>query len=132
MFEGTFRSNIDPYDEYTDEAIWNILHSVSLAHIFKANIDHETDALIQMAIKKCLKSCTVLTIAHRLNTVIDMDKILVLDDGRIVEYDVPFLLLNKSDGHFKNIVSQLGEQNAADLYELAKKQFEKCEFVTHF
>ncbi|RWS19151.1 multidrug resistance-associated protein 4-like protein, partial [Leptotrombidium deliense] len=36
MFEGTIRSNIDPYDEYTDETIWNTLHSVSLAHIFKA------------------------------------------------------------------------------------------------
>ncbi|RWS26186.1 putative multidrug resistance-associated: lethal 03659-like isoform x5 protein, partial [Leptotrombidium deliense] len=35
-FDGTIRSNIDPYDEYTDETIWNTLHSVSLAHIFKA------------------------------------------------------------------------------------------------
>ncbi|RWS23641.1 hypothetical protein B4U80_05350, partial [Leptotrombidium deliense] len=36
MFEGTIRSNIDPYDEYTDETIWNTLHSVKLADIFKA------------------------------------------------------------------------------------------------
>ncbi len=47
-----------------------------------ANVDHATDELIQATIRKNFASCTVFTIAHRLNTVMDSDKILMLDAGQ--------------------------------------------------
>lgn len=61
-----------------------------------ANIDMHTDELIQRMIKKRFQNCTVLTIAHRLNTVADYDKILVMDNGIAVEFDHPFVLLANS------------------------------------
>ena len=73
-----------------------------------ANMDQETDALIQKIIKNKFKQCTVLTIAHRLNTIIDSDKVLVMDAGEVVEYDHPHILLQKSDGYFLKMVQQSG------------------------
>ncbi|KAJ2116401.1 ABC transporter Abc3, unknown specificity, partial [Coemansia sp. RSA 518] len=61
------------------------------------------DAVIQESIRKEFKDCTVLTIAHRLNTIIDSDRILVLDHGQVVEFDTPERLLEKSDGLFKQL-----------------------------
>ena len=68
-----------------------------------ANVDYDTDCLIQETIRKRLQGCTVITIAHRLNTVIDYDRILVLEDGKIVEFDEPQVLLSKEDGHFAEL-----------------------------
>ena len=62
-----------------------------------ANVDQETDELIQKTIKTKFTDCTVLTVAHRLNTIIDMDRVLVLDAGHVIEYDHPHLLLSKTD-----------------------------------
>jgi len=64
-----------------------------------ASVDVQTDLLIQQTIRE-LKQCTVLTIAHRLNTILDYDRILVLDSGKLVEFDKPSILLNKSDSIF--------------------------------
>ena len=60
-----------------------------------ASIDNATDNLIQDMVKDAFKDCTVLTIAHRLHTIIDSDKILVLDAGNMAEYDSPVSLLAK-------------------------------------
>jgi ATP-binding cassette subfamily C (CFTR/MRP) protein 1 len=54
-----------------------------------AAVDLETDDLIQDTIRKEFQGCTVLTIAHRLNTIMDYDKIIVMDKGIIVEFDSP-------------------------------------------
>ncbi len=59
-----------------------------------AAVDLETDDLIQATIRKEFKGCTVLTIAHRLNTILDYDKIMVLDKGEIREFDSPQNLLD--------------------------------------
>ena len=71
-----------------------------------ASIDNTTDALIQTMIRKNFGNATVLTIAHRLNTIMDSDRVLVLDDGRIVEFDTPEALLAKKNGHFKAMVEK--------------------------
>lgn len=71
-----------------------------------ASIDNETDAAIQEMIRENFKDATVLTIAHRLNTIMDSDRILVLEDGRIAELDTPTNLLSKEEGHFKAMVDK--------------------------
>ena len=76
-----------------------------------ASIDNETDAAIQEMIRENFKDATVLTIAHRLNTIMDSDRILVLDDGRIAELDTPQNLLAKQDGHFKDMVDKSNESH---------------------
>ena len=54
-----------------------------------ANVDHVTDALIQAVIADKFRDCTVLTIAHRLNTVAESDRILMLEKGEVAQFDVP-------------------------------------------
>jgi len=71
-----------------------------------ASIDNNTDAQIQKMIRQHFAQSTVLTIAHRLNTIMDSDRILVLDDGHVVEFDSPRNLLSKTDGHFKSMVEK--------------------------
>jgi ABC-type multidrug transport system fused ATPase/permease subunit len=71
-----------------------------------ASIDNETDAIIQRMIRENFQDATVLTIAHRLNTIMDSDRILVLDDGNIAELDTPENLLAKESGHFKAMVEK--------------------------
>ncbi|CAJ0583057.1 unnamed protein product, partial [Mesorhabditis spiculigera] len=65
-----------------------------------AAVDMETDALIQKTIKEQFSECTVLTIAHRLNTVMDSDRLMVLERGSIVEFDAPRTLLENKNGVF--------------------------------
>ena len=68
-----------------------------------ANVDFKTDRLIQEVIRHKFKDSTVLTIAHRLNTIMDYDKVLVLDGGRVVEFDNPDLLI-RNGGLFAEMV----------------------------
>lgn len=58
-----------------------------------ANVDPQTDALIQHTIRKKFAKCTVLTIAHRLNTIMDSDKVLVMDKGRMAVNRILYLFL---------------------------------------
>ncbi|KAG0243882.1 hypothetical protein BGW41_001071 [Actinomortierella wolfii] len=69
-----------------------------------AAIDIETDNAIQRALRKSFKDCTVLTIAHRINTIMDSDRILVLDHGRVAEFDTPQRLLGDPNGIFYSLV----------------------------
>ncbi|XP_077453086.1 ATP-binding cassette sub-family C member 4 isoform X3 [Stigmatopora argus] len=89
-----------------------------------ANVDPKTDELIQRTIREKFVECTVLTIAHRLNTIIDSDRILVLDAGRIHEYDEPYTLLLDPSSIFNKMVQQTGKQEAAALLEGAKKAYD--------
>ena len=61
------------------------------------------DAFIQQSIKDNFKDCTVLTIAHRLDTIIDSDRIMVLDSGKVVEFDTPQNLLKIENGVFAKL-----------------------------
>ncbi|XP_041974060.1 probable multidrug resistance-associated protein lethal(2)03659 [Aricia agestis] len=90
-----------------------------------ANVDAQTDALIQTAIRQHFRACTVLTVAHRLNTVIDSDKILVLDGGHLMEYDHPHLLLQNRQGHFRKMVAETGPAMAQILQAMAAESYKK-------
>eukprot|EP01135_Chromosphaera_perkinsii_P000783 Nk52_evm71s151 gene=Nk52_evmTU71s151 len=77
-----------------------------------ANVDVETDDLIQETIRKHFKNSTILTIAHRLKTIIDYDRVLVLDAGKVAEYDTPKKLLQIEDGIFKSMCENSGQYDS--------------------
>ncbi|GBE88702.1 ATP-binding cassette transporter abc4 [Sparassis crispa] len=82
-------------------------------------IDYETDTVIQMSLRKELgKDVTLLTIAHRLQTIMDADRIMVLDAGRVVEFDTPRELLKKDMGMFRALVDGSGDKDK--LYALVR------------
>jgi len=87
-----------------------------------ANVDPQTDGLIQSTIRKRFKECTVLTIAHRLHTIMDSDKILVMDAGRVVEFGTPYELLTNGDSNvFHDMVKQTGHATYVGLLKIAQK-----------
>ncbi|XP_017787048.1 PREDICTED: probable multidrug resistance-associated protein lethal(2)03659 isoform X2 [Nicrophorus vespilloides] len=88
-----------------------------------ANVDPHTDALIQMTIRRKFSECTVLTIAHRLNTIMDSDKVLVMDAGTMVEYDHPHLLLQNPKGVLYGMLEQTGRGMSDNLTQVAKKHY---------
>lgn len=71
-----------------------------------ANVDPETDQLIQSTIRSRFVDCTVLTIAHRLNTVMDSDRVMVMDSGKCVEFGNPSDLLQIKNSIFRSLVDQ--------------------------
>uniref|UniRef100_A0A2C9JNJ0 Uncharacterized protein n=1 Tax=Biomphalaria glabrata TaxID=6526 RepID=A0A2C9JNJ0_BIOGL len=85
-----------------------------------ANVDQETDDIIQRIIRARFRDSTVLTIAHRLYTVMDCDRIMVLKDGELVEFDSPYNLLQNNDGVFTKMVLSLGKNQSKQLYALAE------------
>lgn len=93
-------------------------------------MDLRTDALVQKAVRaesdSLFKDATVFTIAHRLNTVIDFDYILVLDKGSMVEYGKPGDLLNKQvddpGAWFKRMVEATGKESSAVLHDVASRK----------
>ncbi|KAI5699855.1 hypothetical protein M8J75_009903 [Diaphorina citri] len=84
-----------------------------------ANVDPKTDLLIQRTIRKKFADCTVLTIAHRLHTIMDSDKVLVMDSGVAVEYGHPGDLLSQPSGYFKDLVNETGSFMSQDLTRIA-------------
>ncbi|XP_063924996.1 probable multidrug resistance-associated protein lethal(2)03659 isoform X2 [Zophobas morio] len=150
LFSGTIRENLDPFKEFTDCQLWNVLEEVNLKHIVSnlpsglssslseagvnfstgqkqlmclvrailkkstiivldeatAFLDLDTDKLIQATIQKIFHKATVLRIAHRLDSVMHSDKILVLDDGCVVEFGTPNELLQNVDGYFYKYVHE--------------------------
>nr|XP_006820924.1 PREDICTED: multidrug resistance-associated protein 4-like [Saccoglossus kowalevskii] len=90
-----------------------------------ANIDKRTDAIIQETIRNRFQHCTVLTIAHRLNTVMDSDRILVMSNGRVAEFDEPHLLLQNPLGELSRMVAQTGRSEAKDLHDIAMAAYNK-------
>eukprot|EP01127_Copromyxa_protea_P010837 TRINITY_DN2685_c0_g1_i1.p1 TRINITY_DN2685_c0_g1~~TRINITY_DN2685_c0_g1_i1.p1 ORF type:complete len:1499 (+),score=394.02 TRINITY_DN2685_c0_g1_i1:18-4514(+) len=73
-----------------------------------ASVDYETDLLIQKTIHKAFAKSTVITVAHRINTIISYNKVMVLDKGEILEYDSPDNLLSDPSTIFASLASQGG------------------------
>ncbi|XP_062616989.1 ATP-binding cassette sub-family C member 4-like isoform X2 [Saccostrea cucullata] len=165
LFSGTLRKNLDPFEEYTDDQLWDSLEQVQLKNKVQseseglymemtesgqnlsvgqrqlvclaravlrqnkilvldeatANVDHNTDTLIQETIRTRFMKCTVLTVAHRIHTIMDSDRVMVLEHGKLVEFDTPYKLLQIKDGFFTNLVQQTGKAQAKHLLTLAEK-----------
>lgn len=181
LFSGSLRSNMDPFDQFTDDDIFTALRRVRLlpsedlnsiasdstldevnANVFKdlqtavteggknfsqgqrqllclarallkrsrivlmdeatASVDFETDKAIQKTISTEFADSTILCIAHRLHTVIEYDRILVLDQGEIIEFDSPLTLINDSESAFYKMCRNSGEFDS--LIALAKSKHE--------
>uniref|UniRef100_A0A4W5MRD1 Multidrug resistance-associated protein 4 n=1 Tax=Hucho hucho TaxID=62062 RepID=A0A4W5MRD1_9TELE len=97
-----------------------------------ANVDPRTDELIQKTIRDKFRECTVLTIAHRLNTIIDSDRILVLGAGMIQEFDEPYVLLQNQESALYRIVQQTGKPEAASLVCVCVFIYNTCNGKSHF
>jgi len=86
-----------------------------------ANVDTATDTLLQKALRKKFSKSTILAVAHRLDTVIDYDKILVLGDGKVLEFGSPKELLKDACGAFYRMVDDCGDFTACDLRRMVNE-----------
>merc|ERR1719445_1415614 len=155
LFSGSLRHNLDPFEQYSDEAVWAALRQSHLADFvssLKSGLDHEvaeggenlsvgqrqliclarallrktkilvldeataavdleTDNLIQSTIRAEFVDCTVLTIAHRLNTIMDSNRVVVLDQGKVIEFESPASLMAKKDSIFYGMAKNAGLAN---------------------
>lgn len=84
-----------------------------------ASVDYATDELIGKTIREEFANSTILTIAHRLRTVIDYDRVMLLDEGKIVEFDHPAVLLSNPSSQFYGLCEATGENEFAMLKNLA-------------
>ncbi|POR38233.1 ATP-dependent bile acid permease [Tolypocladium paradoxum] len=184
LFTGTIRSNLDPFDQYSDEQAFEALRRVQLIgrdeastavvqaasdsplmatnkNVFvdlsspvsesgsnlsqgqrqllclaramlkkptvlvmdeaTASIDYSTDSKIQETIREL--TGTVITIAHRLQTIVDYDKVLVLDKGEVVEFGHPWELMNDEEGTFRGMCEMSGELDI--LLKAARKKWDE-------
>lgn len=84
--------------------------------------DPQTDALIQKTIREKFKHFTVITVAHRLHTIMDSDRVLVMDAGSAKEYDIPHKLLKNPNGIFRSMVEATGPQESDQLKKVAAQK----------
>jgi ABC-type multidrug transport system ATPase subunit len=87
-----------------------------------AAVDLQTDKLIQDTIKLNFANLTVLTIAHRLNTIMESDKILVMDAGKVVEFAPPLALLERQDGSFHSLLKETGKESFNKLKRITEEK----------
>lgn len=71
-----------------------------------SNIDRETDGIIQSMLQERFQNLTVLTIAHRIDTILWYDKVLVLDEGKVLEFDSPEILSKQETSEFKALLAE--------------------------
>ena len=90
-----------------------------------ANIDIVTEEKIQKLIESEFKESTVITIAHRLNTIIKSDRVLVLVEGKVQEYDAPKELMQNPDSKFSQLLEELKKEEAKKETDKAVVEEEK-------
>lgn len=79
--------------------------------------------MIQETIREKFDISTVITIAHRLHTIIDSDRVLVMDAGKAIEFDEPYILLKNDAGIFTDMVKALGPHEHSRLLQIALKKY---------
>ncbi|KAJ7288436.1 P-loop containing nucleoside triphosphate hydrolase protein [Mycena rebaudengoi] len=82
-------------------------------------IDYQTDAIIQSSLRNELGGVTLITVAHRLQTIMDYDRVMVLDEGRVLEFDTPMNLLKNEQGHLRALVQESDDRDI--LYSIAAR-----------
>ncbi|RDD39481.1 Multidrug resistance-associated protein 4 [Trichoplax sp. H2] len=92
-----------------------------------ANVDFDTDEVIQKSIRTKFHQCTVITIAHRLSTIIDCDRVMVLKGGNLTEFDYPYILLQDNNSEFATMVKQVGQAEYERLFEITREVYENNE-----
>uniref|UniRef100_A0A3Q1JDY7 ATP-binding cassette sub-family C member 5 n=1 Tax=Anabas testudineus TaxID=64144 RepID=A0A3Q1JDY7_ANATE len=156
LFSGTVRSNLDPFNQYSEEQIWDALEKSHMKECVSqlplklesevvdngenfsvgerqmlcvarallrqckilildeatAAMDPETDALIQETIRTSFQDCTTLTIAHRLHTVLASDRIMVLNQGQVVEFDEPSRLLANENSRLCSMLAAVENKSS--------------------
>ncbi|OMO85141.1 ABC transporter C family member 10-like protein [Corchorus olitorius] len=75
-------------------------------------MDNATDSIIHKTIRTEFKDCTVITVAHRIPTVMDCNMVLGISDGKLVEYDEPMKLMNKKGSLFGQLVQEYWSRSA--------------------
>ncbi|KAI9189214.1 hypothetical protein H9P43_000642 [Blastocladiella emersonii ATCC 22665] len=90
-----------------------------------ANIDYRSDQLIQNVLKTEFEDTLILTVAHRLSTIVGYDRCAVIDAGRIVEIGHAYELLQRRDGLFHKMVADTGEDGARQLWDLARESWDE-------
>ena len=160
----TIRDNLDPFQRYGDDAIWDALKSVQIDKVVgslplklntavaeggqnfsvgqrqllclaravllrcniiildepSASVDSKTDQLLQTTLRERFSGATIISIAHRLDTVIEYDKIMLLSDGRLLEFGSPSDLLSNEHGQFLSLVKSTGENMSKSLIRRAR------------
>ena len=86
-----------------------------------ANVDSRTDHLLQEAVTKSFGGATIISVAHRLDTVIDYDKILVLGDGGVLAFGTPHHLATEKKGVFGSMIDDTGKHMAHELRRRASR-----------
>ena len=86
-----------------------------------ANVDNETDRIIQETVKNKFNECTLLIIAHRIRTIIESDRIIVIDAGVCKEYGRPQNLFNENNSLFKNMIYHTGPEESEYLISKIKQ-----------
>ncbi|KAI6657774.1 Multidrug resistance-associated protein 4-like [Oopsacas minuta] len=90
-----------------------------------ANVDLHTDWLVQQAIRGHFYDCTVLTIAHRIDTIINSDRIVVMDKGRVVETDIPYMMLQDETSYLSRLLGQMDICTQCNLRSLALHNYNR-------
>ncbi|CAG7835020.1 unnamed protein product, partial [Allacma fusca] len=114
LFSGTIRYNLDPFDQFKDDELWQVIEEVELK-----------EAVPALDFKVSDGDCSIITIAHRLHSVMDCDKILVLDNGVLIEYDHPYILLQNPNGILTSMVSHTGTGSTLMLGQVAEDSWKR-------
>lgn len=167
VFSGSVRTNLDPFNEFTDTAMWEAVKKAGLEGQVKscggldgkvdgtggqawslgqqqlvclcraalrnvpvlcldeatAAMDPHTEQEVQAVIKRTFADRTTLTIAHRLDTVIESDQVLVMEAGVLKEMAPPSVLLGNPESMFSKLVDKSGPQAAAALRQMAAEYY---------
>jgi ABC-type multidrug transport system fused ATPase/permease subunit len=91
------------------------------------SVDTRTDELMQRVIREKFSSHTVLTVAHKLESILDYDKVVVLEEGRIIETGVPYDLLSQDGSHFRRLYYAGSNPDSGSGFGLGYSKYEKYE-----